>query len=326
METWKIAVINDGKNILPFSFEAMATVYEFNRYENSLRETGESFVVEDLIEFQKANYTADYPIDPEEPVLEKNRIRYLICGSISPVLCEALYNIRMCVEKNIRGSMKDFPRIFLADCFERYNPDSTDKPGFIELCDLVRITGPDEKQLMHFYRSFGFELTAEQKLYLLDEWAGNRDEWEYFDIFIKLFNIVIDIKRARKYARCFSEPGKMINGYRDKDFYDIQRADLFHLILLSNNIASEDQKRFYSYALMRAAENRLILFAEFLMDQGAEIYFTALYDGPAATVEGLMADNTMRAYLDYYRDNGRKMSVDTQTFFKDVCGLLVYTP
>ena len=38
METWKIAVINDGKNILPFSFEAMATVYEFNRYENSLRE------------------------------------------------------------------------------------------------------------------------------------------------------------------------------------------------------------------------------------------------------------------------------------------------
>ncbi|MBO4680321.1 MAG: hypothetical protein J5623_00275 [Clostridiales bacterium] len=327
----RIAVINDGRKILPFSMKAMASVYEYEtewingRNVSHMKDTGEALRVEDLIETQNAYYTADYPIDPEDVFLEKYRIQELVCGEIHEVIEYALFKIRMSVKSNICGSMDDFREKYMANSLDTITGKTIGSAGRYELKDYIEITGPDEIRLIFGYEQFGFELTPEDKLQLLDDWVREPGSWCFFDTYVKLFDVPIGLKRALRYAWCFMHYGAEDKTFRIKDLYDCQKADLFHFILLTAHVDKACLEEFLGWSLLFAAEHRLILFAEFLMDQKASIEY---YDSK----NGSLSDNTQRtdltikAYLEHYRRHGTKKPVDTSIYFKGGGLFTSYSP
>ena len=324
----RIAVINDGRKVLPFSMEAMASVFELNqdKYESNIRDTGEAYRVSDLINNQNAFYCADYPTDPEDNDLSEKRIQHLVCGQIDESLVYALEKIRIYVTPDVYEDMKDFPRGALSGCFYKYTCSSNDKPDAAELKAYIDILGPEAMELEYGYRHFGFELTDEEKLYLLDKWVANSGQWCYFDTFIKLFDVQIDLKRAVRYAWYFSRKCAQNKDIRIKDIYEVQSDDLFHLQLLTNHIDRKCEKEFLGEALIMAVKYRLILFAEFLMDQRADINYCNGIKESVDLYENRINDLTLISYLEYYRENGKKPDVDTFSYFKDIQGVRVYSP
>jgi hypothetical protein len=313
----RIAVINDGRKILPFSMKAMASVYEYEtewingRNASRMKDTGEARLVKDLIETQNAYYTADYPIDPEDAFLEKYRIQELVCGEIHEVIEYALFKIRMNVKPNICGSMEDFEEKYIANSLDTITEKTFRSAGRNELADYIEITGPDEKRLTFGYTQFGFELTQEDKLQMLDQWTSN---------------VQIGLKRALRYAWSFMHYGAADNTFRIKDHYDCQKADLFHFIMLTAHVDRACQEDFLGWSLLFAAQHRLILFAEFIMDQKATTKYVDEKYASFIDCSTHSTDLTMKAYIEYYRKHGRKKPVDTYVYFKGRGPFTCYSP
>lgn len=169
-------------------------------------------------------------------------------------------------------------------------------------------------------------IADEKKLYLLDKWVANSGQWCYFDTFIKLFDVQIDLKRAMRYAWYFSCKCAQNKDIRIKDFYEVQSDDLFHLQQLTNHIDRKCEKEFLGEALIMAVKYRLILFAEFLMDQRADINYCNGIKESVDLYENRINDLTLISYLEYYRESGKKQDVDTFSYFKDIQGVRVYSP
>ena len=328
----RIAVINDGRKILPFSMKAMASVYEYEtewingRNISRMKDTGEASLVKDLIETQNAYYTADYPIDPEDAFLEKYRIQELVCGEIHEVIEYALFKIRMNVKPNICGSMEDFEEKYIANSLDTITEKTFRSAGRNELADYIEITGPDEKRLTFGYTQFGFELTQEDKLQMLDQWTSNAGSWSFFDTYVKLFDVQIGLKRALRYAWSFMHYGAADNTFRIKDHYDCQKADLYHFIMLTAHVDRACQEDFLGWSLLFAAQHRLILFAEFLMDQKATTKYVDEKYASFIDRSTHSTDLTMKAYIEYYRKHGRKKPVDNYVYFKGRGPFTCYSP
>ena len=327
-----IAVINDGIKILPFSLKAMASVYELttekegDTYVNHLKDTGKVYRMDELIKIQDAHYTADYPIDPEDEYLEQYRIQELICGEICEVLDYALYKIRMHVRPNICGKMADFESNYLNNSLDTTPAILMNKPGSEVFAEFVEIAGPDEKKLEFGYRQFGFALSLEEKLTFLDNWTHEFSTWCYFEVFVRLFDVQIGLRRALRYAWYFMHYRTGNKKWYGKDLYCNQKEDLSYFRILTAYVDRDYLEEFLGQCLLFAAQHRLILFAEFLMDQKANIEYIDCEYRSVSGLGGPMTDLTMMSYLEYYRKNGKKKDIDTSVYFNGYGDLTTYAP
>ena len=240
--TIRIAVINDGTKILPFSMGAKASVfeatYEFGDagYKLSLKDTGEKHTVEWLIQNQKNHYSADYPFDPEDPILEKERVQEIICGRIDDVLSSALYEFRMRVIGDVTSKMRFFVQDYEAEELRKEESDNTQERGLSVFKDMIQILSPDCEKLEEYYKRYEFSLTDKEKIELLIEWTKERHNWDYYRTFLPLFDVEIDPWKADILAYPFVSRFDIVGEYRDTDFYSIQSKNLENLKLLKNFI------------------------------------------------------------------------------------------
>ena len=331
--TIRIAVINDGTKILPFSMGAKASVfeatYEFGDagYKLSLKDTGEKHTVEWLIQNQKNHYSADYPFDPEDPILEKERMQELICGKIDDAISNALYEFRMRVIGDVTTNMRHFVQDYEAEELRKEEAeDDTQVRGLSVFRDLLFILSPDCEKLAEYYKRYEISLTDKEKIEFLIEWTEERNNWDYYRTFLPLFNMEIDQWDADTLAHRFLKKFDIVGENRNVDFYSIQSSDLENLKLLKKFVSAEAWGFVIARALMYSVKYRLILFAEYLMDEGADINYEQGDHVSAATYESLILDQTIVKYIEYYREHGKKMDVDVKSFFREECGELIYTP
>ena len=322
----RIAVVNDKKNILPCSFDAGASIYEYE--DGEMKNTGVRRSVKGLIEMQRCSHVSIYPPDEEDVRAMHRRIDELVCGGIEDYLRVALERMGISVMRNVYGSMDTFAKDYLEGTLKKTEPGETRRADAQDLLEFTRIVWDDYDDIRIGYEQLDPKLSKGDKLWLLDQWAENEREWDIFNNFIRLFDVPIDLQRALKYVNRFMVPEREYMNRRYEDMWTFQSIRLFRIQLVINSVEPEAKKQLIDEAFITAVKNRWILIVEYLMDQGADIFFGNKHGESVARCETRMIDLTMLDYLDVYRRTGKKKDIDTKELFIQRVSYFdsVYTP
>ncbi len=309
----RIAVVNDKKNILPCSFDAGASIYEYE--DGEMKNTGVRRSVKGLIEMQRCSHVSVYPPDEEDVRAMHRRIDELVCGGIEDYLRVALELMGISVMRNVYGSMDTFAKDYLEGTLKKTEPGETRRADAQDLLEFTRIVWNDYDDIRIGYEQLDPKLSKGDKLWLLDQWAENEREWDIFNNFIRLFDVPIDLQRALKYVNRFMVPERKYMNLRYEDMWTFQSRRLFRIQLVINSVEPEAKKQLIDEAFITAVKNRFILIVEYLMDQGSDIFFVNKHGESVARCETRMIDLTMLDYLDVYRRTGKKKDIDTKELF-----------
>lgn len=237
MWSQRIAVINDGEKIVPYSRDARVTLYEEN--DNGLKLIFHTNV-KHLIGIEHAGrLIGGFPSSPYDVECWNNMISILVCGKISDGAAHAFYKMKSTVIlSDVYGSMDTFVEDYLNDELKSEEREKTDRYTPSDLIDYLDTVWDDWDDISEGCERYGAALNREDKLEVLDHFAeegkNSGYQWLLFDHCFRAFDINVDYERAVRYAGIAKEKTDRWNTS------DVVRQ----LDLLINHISREDRSGF----------------------------------------------------------------------------------
>ena len=232
------------------------------------------------------------------------RIAALICGAIGDGAARALEDYGVKIFRNVTGDVESV--------FEDYKNNKLEEGENTKL--------PARQNLFEYWRAqrrfdpvyyakgmemFGSSLSEKDKSWLYDQCFAEKSRWEKLPYIAGAMDHKLDLKRVEKYMNTFLKVWNTLFG-RNSDNYRDQNEMLTRMKILVGIVQDDCKQEFLDEALILSAKNRLILVAEYLMDQKADINYVNKKGVSVEQYENAMQDLTMKGYLSYYRQHGVK--------------------
>ena len=235
------------------------------------------------------------------------RIAALICGAIGDGAARALEDYGVKIFRNVTGDVESVFEDYKNNKLEE--GENTKLPPRQNLFEYWRAQQRFEKLNPIYYAKglemFGSSLSEKDKSWLYDQCFAEKSRWEMLPYIAGAMDHKLDLKRAEKYMNTFLKVWNTILG-RNSDNYRDQNEMLDRMKILVGIVQDDCKQEFLDEALILTAKNRLILVAEYLMDQKADINYVNKKGLSVEQYENAMQDLTMQAYLSYYRQHGVK--------------------
>jgi len=245
-----------------------------------------------------------------------NLMTTLICGAIGEGASRAMEELGIKVYGNVSGTIEE--------AIEAYKNNKLVYGGYKKLPARQNLLeywlvfrGNNKKMSAAYPRGmelYGSSLTDKDKAWIADEFCKNPGRRQFLPYMASVLNYKFDLKRAIKYMNSFLKVWFTYKTERNLDTLRYQRQALIYIKVLAENIKPEDKLVFLGETLIVAAKNRLILIAEYLMDNKADISYVNNKGLSVEKYETSMNDITMASYLSYYRTNGVKKGSGEEYF------------
>ena len=233
----------------------------------------------------------------------------MICGAIGGGAARAMEEYGAKIIRNVSGDIDDVIAAYKDKGLEDgENTKLPDRQNLLEYWCAVQHRGIDiaPEYFAKGLELYGGSLTDKDKLWLYDQCFSVPSRKHMLPNVGEVLDYKFDLKCARKYMNSFMKVWTTYKTERNADPLDEQEYMLSSFKVLAENIEDGSRQVFLDEALIRAAKDRLILIAEYLMDQKADINYTDKKGQSVEKFESAMQDITMRSYLSHYRKNGVK--------------------
>ena len=241
----------------------------------------------------------------------------MICGAIGDGAAKALEEFGVKVYRNVTGDVADAVEAYKNNKLEEgENTKLPDRQNLFEYwCAQKR---PVKLKLEYYAKGmemFGASLSNKDKAWLYDQCFEVPSRWDMFSYISGVLDYKFDMKRAQKYMKSFLKVWTTFKTQRNADNLDEQNNMLERMRVLAENMQEDFRQEFLNEAFLLAAKDRLILVAEYMMDQKADINYVNKKGISVADYESTMKDLTMQSYLSYYHQHGEKMGPAYAYFF-----------
>ena len=235
------------------------------------------------------------------------RMAALICGTIGDGAARALEDYGVKIFRNVTGEVESVFEDYKNNKLEE--GENTKLPARQNLFEYWRAQRRFEKLNPTFYAKgmemFGSSLSEKDKTWLYDQCFAEKSRWEMLPYIAGAMDHKLDLKRVEKYMNTFLKVWNTLFG-RNSDNYRDQNEMLNQMKIIVGIVKDDSKQEFLDEALILSAKNRLILVAEYLMDQKADINYVNKKGVSVEQYENAMQDLTMKGYLSYYRQHGVK--------------------
>ncbi len=235
------------------------------------------------------------------------RMAALICGTIGDGAARALEDYGVKIFRNVTGEVESVFEDYKNNKLEE--GENTKLPARQNLFEYWRAQRRFEKLNPTYYAKgmemFGSSLSEKDKTWLYDQCFAEKSRWEMLPYIAGAMDHKLDLKRVEKYMNTFLKVWNTLFG-RNSDNYRDQNEMLTRMKILVGIVKDDCKQEFLGEALILSAKNRLILVAEYLMDQKADINYVNKKGVSVEQYENAMQDLTMKGYLSYYRQHGVK--------------------
>lgn len=305
-----VGVIFDKQTKMVADYMPEATLMEYTICDDGYKQNGTKWLPNALMNtfFSEESGENEY----------HQRLAVLICGTIGDGAARALEEYGVKIFRNVTGDVDSV--------FEEYKNnkleegENTKLPARQNLFEYWRAQQRFEKLNPVYYAKglemFGFSLSEKDKSWLYDQCFAERSRWKMLPYIAGAMDHKIDLKRAEKYMNAFLKVWNTLVG-RNSDDYRDQNEMLDRMKILVGIVQDDCKQEFLDEALLLSAKNRLILVAEYLMDQKADINYVNKKGVSVEQYENAMQDLTMKTYLSYYRQHGEKKCPALMYFIKN---------